>query len=79
MHFDDEHGDDLEEAEVEVEFTLKDGTTGRAKGETNSWGRVAFEWDDLEKSDFDIEVRVVKIEKEHEEYEHDEKSCTLHD
>jgi len=79
MEFDDEHGDDLEEAEVEVEFKLKDGTTGRAKGETNAWGRVAFEWDDLDKADFDIEVRVVKIEKDHEEYEHSSDFCKLHD
>ncbi len=65
----DADGDDLEDATVTVEFTLADGSTGTATGETNSWGRVAFKWSGLDEDDFDVEVTIISITEDGTNYD----------
>jgi len=69
LTIDDESGHDLEGAEVTVLFTLDDGTTGVASGETNSDGKVSFEWKDLKEDDFTVIVTVTSVTKDGVSYD----------
>jgi len=66
---DDDSGDDLEGAMVTVLFTLADGTTGVASGETNSHGKVSFAWSKLSKDDFTVTVTVTSVTKDGTSYD----------